>query len=588
MNHPRRRHFLSLVGIAALFCTTALFANTLTNDQRTLDITLAPVLNADNTATGISVHYVLSPSKEPASRPALALDTLAPSLLRTSDQVTQLRVTDDKGAVELAPPVAKQTNDGNFQVWTAARPTSGSLHIAYVVPVAAAKPSKRGPHIDLQAAGGGLSGAFVGFLLLPDNRSEAFRVHLHWQLPSGQMAVSSNGIGDFSGVFNAGKLDDMLFLAGPVKTYAPSGHSDGFHVYALGLPEEQLKTAANWTARAYEAERKAFRIPPSQPYRFLIRSYDGGPIDSGRSSDSSFMLYLPTGFDAGRVELHNLVAHEMVHSLMKDLDDAPGDEGDWYTEGTADYFSEILPWAAGLYTPRQYLDLVNEEAAEYYTNALRDVSNQQLAKVMWSGRNAWMLPYARGALYFADLDAKLRLHHSTLTVLDLVNATSERIEHGAPATDATWTAVLKDQVGAWALADWQHMMDGQLIMPAAGAFGTCLAGSATQVGIFDLGFAKPIRVMANEAVSGVVKGSNADKAGLRDGDVIAETIDINPIAGSFVSLIHIPIRRGTSPLMVSYNPRSGSVPGMNWRLSGAGAEQRCPHQGTAIAASRDR
>lgn len=577
MNHPCRRHFFNFVGIVALFCTDALFAKTFTNAQRALDITLAPVINASNNATGMSVHYVLSPSKGPASGLALMFDTLQPSLLRTSDQVTMLHVADDKGDVALAPPVVKQMNDRSFQVWSATRPTSGPLHVAYVVPVAAAKPSKRGPHIDLQAAGGGLSGAFVSFLLLPDSRSEVFRVHLHWQFPAGQMAVSSNGVGDFSGEFNASRLDDMLFLAGPVKTYSPSGNSSGFNVYALGLPEEQLKAVAGWTARAYEVERKAFRVPASQPYRFLIRSYDGGPIDSGRSSDSSFMLYLPIGFDTGRVELHSLVAHEMVHSLMKDLDDASGEEGDWYTEGTADYFSKTLPWAAGLYTAQQYLDLVNEEAAQYYTNALRDVSNKQSANVMWSGRNAWMLPYARGAIYLADLDAKLRLHHSTLTVLDLVNATSERIEHGAPATDTTWTAVLKDKVGVWALTDWQHMMDGQLIMPAPGAFGTCLTGGATKVGIFDLGFAKPIRVMANETVSGVVKGSNADKAGLRNGDVITETIDINPIAGSFDNLIHIPIRRGASPMMISYNPRSGWVTGMSWRLSSAGAPQKCSH-----------
>lgn len=577
MNHPCRHRFFNVVAMAALLYAGASFAKTVTNDQRALDITLAPVINASNDATGLSVQYVLSPAKVPASGLALTFNTLAPSLLRTSDQVTQLHVTDDKGDVALAPPVVKQLNDDSFQVWSATRPTSGPLHVAYVVPVAAAKTAKRGPHIDLQAAGGGLSGAFISFLLLPDHRSEAFRVHLHWQLPAGQMAVSSKGVGDFSGEFTASKLDDLLFLAGPVKTYSPGGDSNGFNVYALGLPEEQLKAAATWTARAYEAERKAFRVPPSQPYRFLIRSYDGGPIYSGRSSDSSFLLYLPTGFDAGRVDLHSLVAHEMVHSLMKDLDDAPGDEGDWYTEGTADYFSKTLPWAAGLYTAQQYLDLVNEEAAEYYTNALRDVSNKQLAKVMWSGRNAWMVPYARGALYLADLDAKLRLHHSTLTVLDLVNATNERIEHGAPATDATWTAVLKDKVGAWALTDWQHMMDGQLIMPAAGSFGTCLTGSAIQVGIFDLGFAKPIRVMANETVSGVVKGSNADKAGLRDGDVITETIDINPIAGSFDNLIHLPIRRGSSSMMISYNPRSGLVPGTHWRLSSTDAQQKCSH-----------
>jgi predicted metalloprotease with PDZ domain len=513
----------------------------------------------------------------PASQLDLMFDTLAPSLLRTSDQVTALHVSDDEGKVALRPPTLRHRDDGTFEVWSARRPTAGAVHVAYVVPVAAAKTSKRGPQIDLQAAGGGLSGAFVSFLLLPDNHGRPFHVHVHWQLPAGQMAVSSYGVGDFAGDFSAGKLDNTLFLAGPVKTYSVSAHSSRFHVYALGLPADQLKAAARWTTRAYQAERKAFHVPVSQPYRFLIRSYDGGPMHSGRSSHDSFLLYLPTGADAERADLHNLVAHEMVHSLMKDFDDAPGDEGDWYTEGTADYFSITLPWKAGLYNAQQYLGLVNSEAAEYYDNALRTVSNKQISKVMWSGRNAWMLSYGRGAIYFADLDAKLRLHQANVPVLDLVNATSERIEHGTPATDAAWKAVLKDKVGAWAMVDWRHMMAGHLIMPTSGAFGPCLISQATQIGLFDLGFAKPIRVMAGSQVSGVVKGSNADKAGLRNGDVITESVDINPIAASFDRLIHIPIRRGASSMVISYRPRSTAVQAMKWRLPAAGAHRRCVH-----------
>jgi hypothetical protein len=249
-------------------------------------------------------------------------DTLAPSLLRTSDQVTALHVSDDEGKLALEPPVLKHRDDGTFQVWSATRPTAGAVHVAYVVPVAAAKTSKRGPQIDLQAAGGGLSGAFVSFLLLPYNHARLLHVHVHWQLPAGQMAVSSYGVGDYAGDFNTNELDNTLFLAGPVKTYSASGHSNPFSVYALGLPADQLKTAARWTTRAYQDERKAFHAPVSQPYRFLIRSYDGGPMHSGRSSHDSFLLYLPTGADAGDIELHSLVAHEMVHSLMKDFDDS--------------------------------------------------------------------------------------------------------------------------------------------------------------------------------------------------------------------------------------------------------------------------
>ena len=443
------------------------------SSRPTLNLVLTPKIDAEGRATAIKVDYVLSEWGAGVGKPlVLQFDTLEPMLQRVTDQLQDLKASDDQGQLSYAALGRRKEEDGEFQIWQSSRPAYGSIHISYFVPVALKKTPKRGPHVDLQEAGNGLSGGFMSFLCLPPIDG-SMRVQVHWRLPTGQIAVSSYGLGDFHQDLDRDTLGTTLFLAGSLLAFPSPSPVQGFGTYSLGLPSGALKIISQWTTRAYAIERQAFHASPATSFRFMIRSYDGGPITSGRAAYESFLLYLPEGKNPGSQDLNDLVAHEMVHALIEDLDAEPGDDGDWYTEGTADYFKVILPYVGGLYTPHEYLDLINREAAEYYSNALAVDPNHDLSKAMWSGRNAWTVPYARGALYFADLEGKLRHRGSKLHVLDLVNEASRRIRSGSPATEQTWIAVLKENVGEWAFADWQNMMDGKLLMPAPNAFGDC-------------------------------------------------------------------------------------------------------------------
>ena len=366
--------------------------------------------------------------------------------------MTNLIVEDADGTVRFGVPVEQKQDDVLNQVWQTMRPVRGPLHVSYFVPVAAPITEKRGPHIDLQAAGNGVSGAFVSFLLAPPVKG-TIELHVHWDLPASQTAVSSYALGDSNRQITLSALRRTLFLAGPLEIYPSSPVRAGISFYALGMASSELAQIAGWASKAYDAERAAFHGDASKPFRFLIRVYAGGPITSGRADTGTFMLYMPAKVKPDPLALHSLIAHEMVHALIEDLDDAPGDEGDWYTEGTADHFAIVLPHTAELFDSCAYVTLINEEAAMYYTNPLRNLANQDLTKIMWSGRNAWTVPYARGALYFADLDAELKEHHARVNVLDLVNETSRRIRLGASADNQTWKDVLASRAGEWAVSE---------------------------------------------------------------------------------------------------------------------------------------
>jgi predicted metalloprotease with PDZ domain len=528
-----------------------------------LDLILTPVSDAVGRPLGIAVSYTLMLPHPGKTFPInLEFDTLAPSLVRTTDSVVHLKLRDDNGVVSYVAKEDIKQADATYQVWATTKAVTGNLRVDYEVPVAAAKPRKRGPHVDLQSAGGGISGGFISFLLLPPIEG-ALDLRLKWRTKPGERAISTYGFGDFSGSTDVEALRNTLFLAGPLQVYPSQPPAHGFSMYALGEPLSELVSAAKWAEKTYAIERAAFLASPSKPFRVMIRSFDGGPIESGRANGESLMLYLPPTSAPSDPKLHALVAHEMVHVFTLGLDGEPDEKGDWYTEGIADYFSIILPYSAGLYTQQEYVSEINQEAALYYTNALRSSSNEVSAHNMWSGRNAWSLSYARGAFYFADLDAKLSARHSGVSVLDLVNQMNARIASGQPAVANTWESLLIERVGSWAVADFHKMLAGRLILPSH-AFGPCVIEENKTAKIFDLGFTTPIRLQEGLAIGGVVPGSSAARAGLQDGDVLEDTTDINPLTRNFDEQIHLRIRRGARVLTISYDPHAGSVPGLSW------------------------
>jgi len=554
---------LALLSLAMLPTAGALATAANPTPPVQLDITLATTGQANGAADGVAVSYTYTPATPTAAPLTLMLDTLEPSLERSTDNVTDLSLTDDHGAVPVGSPARKQDGPRTFETWTTTRPVAGPVHVSYRMHVAPGKATKRGPQYDLQAAGGGVSGGYISIMAIPDTQAR-FAAHVHWELPAGAMAVSSYGEGDYTGTFTADELANTLFLAGPVKSYRPAGQAKdtGLEVYGLGVEEPQLKAAGGWAAAAYAAELKAFKLN-GQPYRFMIRSFPGGSNPSGRAAEHSFMLYVPPGADPSTNKLHYVVAHEMVHSLARYLEKEDV-QGDWYTEGLANYIALTVPNAAGLYTPDEYLSLVKEESAGYYTNAKRSLPNSEFPGVVWSGRNAWLLPYNRGTLYLADLDAKLKAHGAKVTVLDLANEMSARIDAGEPSDRHTWLDVLSKRAGAWAVSDWNDMMAGKILFPVEGSFGSCLHPEKQDVRIFDLGFATPVRLTSGVAIDGVVKGSAAERAGLRNGDVLDESVDINPIASSLDQPIVLHVRRAGAPVTITYQPAEGMQPGMAW------------------------
>lgn len=564
------------IGLTALsmVCTTSFVATAQAfgpENAATIAIDFAPEFHPGTAATGLHVHYRLDGAHAgPDGSLSFAADGLTPSG-RSTDQITDLSARDAQGPLPLLPTAAKG-EDG--PTWKAGRAAVGELEIDYRVPVAIPNPPLRGPQEELQAAGDGISTSGLGVLLLPVE-PQSFHARLHWVLPSGLTAASSFGEGDVSFTATRKRMLESFYTAGSLYSFKPSATS-AFTVHGLGQPGYDAAPLFAWAARWYDVSLKAFHGSPTMPFRVFYRSFNGMNSESG-FSPGSVMLYLPPApAPISAWPAKQIVAHEMVHIWVPGLD---VDEGSgWYSEGMADFLSVNTPYQAGLYTPREYQDLVNSRASVYYGNARRNLSTTQVETTMWSGgADSWTTHYMRGFMYLADLDAKLRKRSGgKVDVLVLVNEMNARHARGEKNDLQTWAALVQRYGGPDAVRDFNDMMAGKTIFPEAGSFGPCLLSQPASIGVFDPGYTAKRGADSVKIVTEVTDGSNAAKAGLKPGDQILHASDMTSAYSAPDRPLTLDVQRGDQRETMAFVPRRGEVSAVRWIPRSGNPDAPCP------------
>ena len=143
---------------------------------------------------------------------------------------------------------------------------------------------------------------------------------------------------------------------------------------------------------------------PAHPYRVFLRTHPNRGANASAHPASFVMALNPTD-PLDETALYETLAHELVHEWLRL--DGPVEDVTWFVEGSADYYSLVLPLRAGLVGEDAFLEAVNFEARECYANVRRDLGIREAQQVFFTDFMAHRLPYARGLFYLADLDARL-------------------------------------------------------------------------------------------------------------------------------------------------------------------------------------
>jgi hypothetical protein len=470
--------------------------------------------------------------------------------------------------VEEEPPIPQ----GSYRRWKVSRATVGDVVVEYrAAPRQITAATNNGPLFDLREESGGFAGAGVTFLAVPPSE-RPYRIVLDWDLsqaPKGSRGVSSLGEGHVETVGPPERLAFSFYAAGPVQTLP--GASDGFGLYWLSPPPFPADVLGARIKTLHGAMAKFFGTSDAA-YRVFIRQ-NPYPGTGGTALPISFMFGYRASDKPTLEALQSLVSHEMAHNWPA----MQGEHGDtaWYSEGTAEFYSMLLSYRSGLLPLDGFVASLNDKTAAYYTNPYLRLSNPAAAKIFWSDPIAQTVPYGRGFLYLLDTDAAIRAKSGGKRSLDdVVQEIYRRQKGDQPYTIDTWLDLVGKELGAEATkAAYQAMAAGETLHPA-NRFAGCLVATPKTMRTFELGFD---RASLNDAriVRGLVAGSEADKAGLRDGDqILTESGLLEARKGETRSLT-LTFKRDGAERTVTFLPRGAGVEGIAWAKAPGASPEAC-------------
>ncbi|HKD23954.1 MAG TPA: hypothetical protein VKB71_18180 [Rhizomicrobium sp.] len=507
--------------------------------------------------------------KAPAHAPLLRLALVSSNVESAANSLQALEARDGKGALRLTTRDDPEGGPEPFRHWIADRDVIGRLTVRYRVPITnALNPRGAAPPFELRTEGGGFSGVGSIFLVLPETASP-YRLALDWKLPPGATGISSLGPGNVSldAPGPVGRLDQAFFMAGTIHHYPDVLPAHGFMAAWQGTPPFDAVSLMQWTGKLYGRYEHFFQTTDSPPYAVFLRRNlinAGGGVEVGRS-------FVGTFGDKMDVEDFKLtLAHEMVHTFVGSLDGDGELANSWFSEGIAVYYERLLPWRFGSITADAFLSDLNKTAGRYYTDLLNDTPNAEIPAKFWADTRVRVLPYDRGSLYFARLDGEVRrASNGKRSLDDLILAMLARRRHGGSMDQAAWVDLVTHELGEKGRSEFEAMLSGALVLPDSDAFGDCFRRTTAPLRRYELGFDTKVLIEPTRIVRGLVAGSAAERAGVRNGDEIVKPVPQDAIQADQNATLTLLVRREGKTLPFTYLPRGETLKAYQWERTSA-------------------
>lgn len=385
---------------------------------------------------------------------------------------------DEKGTIETESYAGEaEMSFVHREFYKTLRDTAGEISISYrVTPRIQPEGYRSSPYFDLVAEKGGALGTGTTFLLHTPDLSETADFTLTWDLsllPEGCRGVWSLGVENTVSHPDI-TISDILFSAymvGLVKAVeeGPAGFYwfDEMPIDA-NLGAKQITMLFNHMSRMFHDKGGDYRV-------FARHNHFPG---SGGTALTRSYIYGYGLHDTVTIEgLQSLLAHEMVHNWPTMSDD-PAGLGTWYVEGSAEYYSTLVPMEMGLCSLEKTAADINDKAGSYYTNPMNHLSNLELGKLYWADRRCQRLPYSRGMIYLSNLDAAIRKSTSGAHTLLDIELALLNIEKPVPED---FLRIGSEIAGFDLRPGYEAMCAGKMPDPDPDAFGSKFTVTETMV-----------------------------------------------------------------------------------------------------------
>jgi predicted metalloprotease with PDZ domain len=230
--------------------------------------------------------------------------------------------------------------------------------------------------------------------------------------------------------------------------------------------------------------------------------------------------------------------------------------------------SRRLLFRAGLYADGDFAADLNGLLSGYYGSPVREASAERIRADFWNDRAVGFLPYQRGNAIAIELDYAIRrASGGTRTIDDWFRELFSRCrDSGAPVTrEALFASIEHASDRATAGAIRATAVDGVLLAPREDWFAPCLEHHVAHSGTFELGFDFDA-TRDRKVITGLVPGSAAQRAGLRDGDALA---GFSAAIGDASQPVKVTVRDGAGTRDIEYLPCVAALEVPSFQFSGS-------------------
>jgi hypothetical protein len=571
---------LSLLILCSILCSFGWAADSATAP---LTIRLRPAAaNSQQRVPYVDITLTCTIPPVAAGGPLLKIALVTSNVETVAKTIEAFSVSDANGPLATTVKDDPESGDVTYRHWVASRATKGMLTVHYRAPISNnAAPRGAAPPLELRSDSGAFSGAGETFLVLPDVDSSQpmFQpIEIRWDLADmapGAEGISSLGNGDVTTHRSKDlrSLQSSFFMGGKVGLYPQPPPKTGFFSAWHGTAPFDLRDLMISEEKLYAFYTNFFKQPATAPYGVFLRE---NPVNAGGGVELSGSFVATFGAKTKVDDLKITLAHEMLHTFVGAIEKPGGLVSSWFSEGMAVYYARLLALRAGQINPAQFLDDLNTTAARYYTDALIATPNAEIPARFWADTRVRVLPYDRGSMYFAVVDGEVRAASGGKRTLDdLLFAMLERRREKPPLDESDWVDVVTKELGENGRTQFQAMLSGATMLPEPGGFGRCFTRTTKMLRRYQLGFEPKVLTEPKRIVRGLIAGSAAERAGVREGDEITQPVPQDRIQGDQQAVLTLKLLRDGKPLEISYVPRGEAVEAYQWIRIGNLPDSAC-------------
>lgn len=452
-----------------------------------------------------------------------------------------IHAQDERGDV----PISIHENIGPFgpqHSYGFARSVSGQLTLSYEVALPAFDGHARNPGFQACCHDHGLTGAGVSYLLLPEG---THRFHIHMDLseyPPGAYGIAGCHKGDYIHEGTAHDLKFIYYALGCLSEYHQE--SSKLHVYTID-EDMRYMTEVSGIIGAYYDYMERFFHDGDEPYQILLY-----PTRRTLLTGTALTRCCYMGFGADFIikdlqEVEDVIAHELTHNWCAVAENAGCDDSlcSLYAEATAEYYSSAMLYRTERHGIQTQVDSINAKLRDYYSNPFREGAYKDVYSKSWTHAYAQRIPYNRGIIMLMRMDYAIRKRsHGDKSLDDVVLQIVDAANSGKVLTWSEFLTLADAECNEEATVIANEILAPGLLLPPADYFGPDYHLIETRIPMKCEGFDYTVRYESDRRIHGLIPGSNAEIAGLRNGDIIVSLIT-DGAAGDPAPLSHCVYQR---------------------------------------------